>query len=368
MSKVVKQVKETKEQLMDQYTDKFLLELQKLKDQVANTDGIDSAIDNVLAGKGVDGKQTVDVFSQQWFFKQLAGDVILWQATIFDWLFSSEDDLTKKQQEFKQKIKNYLTNEWFRDLLEDKIINKKVFDMYLSWYGEEWDVLFGNLQKARELFVGAKTMEDLAVLQKELNLYNEDVDVPESDFHQDNPDYEYKAPDLTGKEKQLFSSITSKPLEWNDKWVTLCSYTARLNAEAFGIRVPSGDAFEAKDKDPIDNLFVESLEKNVEQKLAIDELQEINASANFADVYVYSQWKYAKFWHRCSMFKNNTTWERFVLDPYRQPNPASKQDPEKSSAIKPKPLKDYLAHNNVAKINFYNSPVAVVDVIEESSV
>lgn len=368
MSEVAKQIIETKANLMDQYTDRFLLELQNLKDQVAGDDDIDS-VDSVLAGKSVDGVDTLDTFSTQWFFKQFAGDIIMGQETIFDSVFSSEDDLTKKQQKFKEKIKNYLTNESFRDNLEDKIINKKVFDMYLSWYGEKWDELFANLQQARELFVWAKTMEDLSVLQQELNLYNEDVNVPDADFYQDNPDYAYEAADLTGKEQQLFSSITSKPLDRNrETWVTWCSYTARLNAENFGIQVPSGNAFDAKDKNPTDNLFVESVEKEKDEKLTDEDLQKIDSTANFADVYVYSQWKYAKYGHRCSMFKNNTTGKWFVLDPYRQPEPASKYDPDKSLAIKPKPLEDYLDANNViAKINFYNSPIAVVDTIEQAA-
>ena len=364
MPEVVKQMKENKEQLMDQYTDRFLLELQNLKDQVAGDDDIDSAIDAALAGEGADGDQSFDAFSKQWLLTQLAGG-LLGQKTFFD-IFSSEEKLTQKQQKLKEKIKNYLTNEWLRDLLEDKIINKKIFDMYLSWHGEKWDELFANLQQARELFVWAETMEDLKILQQELNLYNEDVDVADADFYQDNPDHTYEAADLTGKEQQLFSSITSKPLDWNrETWVTWCSYTARLNAENFGIQVPSGNAFDAKDKNPTDNLFVESVEKEKDEKLTDEDLQKIDSTANFADVYVYSQWKYAKYGHRCSMFKNNTTGKWFVLDPYRQPEPASKDNPDKSSAIKPKPLEDYLVHNAIAKINFYNSPVAVVDQTQQ---
>jgi len=202
MSEVAKKIIETKANLMDQYTDKFLLELQKLKDQVVDTDDMDSAVDGVLAGKAVDGGQSIDMFSSQWFFKQFAGDIMLGQETIFDSLFSSEEDITKKQQEFKEKIKKYLTNEWFWDLLEDKIITKKVFDMYLSWYGEKWDVLFGKLQKARELFVWAKTMEDLSVLQKEFNLYDEDVDVSDADFYKDNPDYNWSSLEILSDRRQ----------------------------------------------------------------------------------------------------------------------------------------------------------------------
>jgi hypothetical protein len=65
MPEVVKQMKENKEQLMDQYTDRFLLELQNLKDQVAGDDDIDSAIDAALAGEGADGDQSFDAFSKQ---------------------------------------------------------------------------------------------------------------------------------------------------------------------------------------------------------------------------------------------------------------------------------------------------------------
>jgi hypothetical protein len=65
MPEVVKQMKENKEQLMDQYTDRFLLELQNLKDQVAGDDDIDSAIDAALAGNGIDGAEPLDMFSTQ---------------------------------------------------------------------------------------------------------------------------------------------------------------------------------------------------------------------------------------------------------------------------------------------------------------
>jgi hypothetical protein len=36
---------------------------------------------------------------------------VLGQETIFDSLFSSDEDLAQKKKEFKEKIKNYLTNE-----------------------------------------------------------------------------------------------------------------------------------------------------------------------------------------------------------------------------------------------------------------
>ena len=93
----------------------------------------------------------------------------------------------------------------------------------------------------------------------------------------------------------------------------------------------------------------------------------IDEKANIADVFVYSQGKYAKFGHRCAMFKNMTDKKRYVLDPYRQPDAGSKSavNPE---SVKPKSLEAYTKNNNIAKINFYESPYAVVDQYDADAV
>lgn len=366
---VSEKLQQSKDKLMDQYTDKFLSELYKLRDIVVGDDidvDVDAVVDSVFDWN-LD-IQVPDLSSKTWFFKQLAVDTLIWQTTIFDELFSSKEDIAKKQQEFRKQIKDYLTNEWFWDMVQDKIINTKKFQLYLSSYGVDGEKLFANLQKARKLFVSAKTVEDLDHLKKELNLYNEDVDVSDDDFLQDDLEYT-ETVDIGDKEQVLFDSIESKPYDWNrDTWVTWCSYTARLNAESFGVRVPSGNAFVAKEKDPIDDAFIDSISNKQDEKLSLDEVNRMPSTANFADVFVYSQWKYAKFGHRCAMFKNGTTNEWFVLDPYRQPNPASKNFPNNPASIKPKPLEEYMKHNNtIAQLNFYNAPIAVVDQIEQTA-
>lgn len=357
-------INEAKQDLLDQYTDKFLSELQTLRDKVVKTEDIESAIDDVLSGNSDgDASEILNTFDQN-TLKQLASDVLIWGSTVFDELFSNTAE-SDKQQALKEKIKNYLTSEWFWDMLEDKIVNHTKFALYFDNMGDEWKPLFDKLQRARELFVGAKTMEDLQLLQKELNLYNEDVTVPDDQFYQDNSEYQYNPIDLSGKEHVLFDSINSKPYSYNTKTnVTWCSYTARLNANEFGIKVPSGNAFDAKDKSPIDTKFLSSIEKDEKQEFSIKEMQSLDPAANAADVYVYSQWKYAKYGHRCFMIKNVSDGEWYVLDPYRQPDPWSKKAPEDPKSLAPKPLEEYLKYNKIAKINFYNSPVAVVDNLD----
>lgn len=242
----------------------------------------------------------------------------------------------------------------------------------MSWdhaSDSEWLALYNKIEKARQSLLTldrSKAKKDfsqqLIAFRKEFQV-DDDLDVPDTDYYQDNDDYSYEnTVDLTDKKQILFSSINSSPYEYNTKTgVTWCSHTARLNANNFAIKVPNGNAFDAKDKSPIDDKFISNIDVPENDEFQLNSLNSVDQKANTADLYVYSKWKYAKFWHRCFMFKNVADGKRYVLDPYRLPNPSSKKNPKNPDALRPKLLDDYVKYNKIAKINFYNSPIAVVD-------
>jgi hypothetical protein len=68
------------------------------------------------------------------------------------------------------------------------------------------------------------------------------------------------------------------------------------------------------------------------------------------------------------MFKNVSDGKWYILDPYRPPHAASKKNPSNKESLAPKLLDEYIAHNKIAKVNFYNSPVAVVNENIEQTV
>lgn len=67
------------------------------------------------------------------------------------------------------------------------------------------------------------------------------------------------------------------------------------------------------------------------------------------------------------MFKNMTDKKWYVLDPYRQPDAGSKKS-SNPEAIKPKPLEDYIKVNKIAKVNFYESPYAIVNQYDADAI
>lgn len=153
--------------------------------------------------------------------------------------------------------------------------------------------------------------------------------------------------------------------------MTWCSWTARLNAENFGIQVPSGNAFDAKDKAIEDTKhFVSTTEK--EKGLSHKDFSSVDTRSNFADIFVQSK-THPTYGHRATAFKNLDNGKRYVLDPYRasaadKSDRATKENPTNKKAHEPKLLDDYIKNNTIVKSNFYAAEKVVVDVYKEQDI
>ena len=144
------------------------------------------------------------------------------------------------------------------------------------------------------------------------------------------------------------SKIVSLPFARSKNWVTLCASTARLNAQKFGLVLPSGDAWKASTKNPVAKEYRFSLpsarkhEKPRRGRAPLS-LSDFDAmpGVNMADIYTASS---SRYWHRSLAFRD-ISGEWMVLDPYiRVPWTTQTQ---------PKKLKDYMKSVKVIKSHFY---------------
>ena len=144
------------------------------------------------------------------------------------------------------------------------------------------------------------------------------------------------------------SKIVSLPFARSKNWVTLCASTARLNAQKFGLVLPSGDAWKASTKNPVAKEYKFSLpsarkhEKPRRGRAPLS-LSDFDAmpGVNMADIYTASS---SRYWHRSLAFRD-ISGEWMVLDPYiRVPWTTQTQ---------PKKLKDYMKSVKVIKSHFY---------------
>jgi hypothetical protein len=135
--------------------------------------------------------------------------------------------------------------------------------------------------------------------------------------------------------------VRSEPFERSNKGTTLCSRTAWKNGQNFGINLPRGDAYVAKDLAPISSAF----QKKTTQvdKLKAD-FAALADGTNFADIYTTSKSQYG---HRAVAFLNQTDKKRYVLDPYTSHNY------KKTNA--PMLLSDYQKQRQIIQANFYKS-------------
>lgn len=148
-----------------------------------------------------------------------------------------------------------------------------------------------------------------------------------------------------------FSEIKSAPRKYNNRWISLCSYTAQLNAKNFGINIPNGNAKAWVHKQPIDSdHFISSYTKSWNNNSCIDITNVAPQNANVADISVESDTRMWRiYWHRAFAFKNNDG-TRFILDPYYS----------WWKWIKPIPYDSYPKNKRIEMVNYYNSPVQSV--------
>lgn len=129
-----------------------------------------------------------------------------------------------------------------------------------------------------------------------------------------------------------------------------CSRTARLNGLHFWISLPRWNAYSAwifPTKWIIEIIPKEKeWKKPSKDRVAIGEweFKSVDTSANFADIYAESSNSYG---HRAIAIRD-TTWKRYILDPY------IKIDGKKS--LNPIKLKDYITKwRRILKAHFYHS-------------
>lgn len=161
------------------------------------------------------------------------------------------------------------------------------------------------------------------------------------------------------------TTIESTPTFWNipiwkiisyptikneETWNYCCSKTARLNGLHFWISLPKWSAYTAWILPT--SWIIESIPKEKswdipnKNRTAIKEwdFDWIDKSANFADIYAESSTPY---WHRAVAIRD-TTWKRYVLDPYIKI--------KWKKSLMPIKLKDYITKwRKILKAHFYHS-------------
>lgn len=133
--------------------------------------------------------------------------------------------------------------------------------------------------------------------------------------------------------------ISSGPAERSPSGSTLCSKTARENAERiFGVRLRRGDAIDVQNSYGAEGLRHSSDPSRSPTEIASG-LPPSDPNANFADVFTGSKSEYG---HRCVAFKKNDAW--YVLDPYV------------NKTTDPVPLAQYPRANQIRKAALYALP------------
>lgn len=341
--------------LRKQYVDYFADQLKGLHKSVLDVDSLVSA---AADKKPINFWEKFDV-KNLW---SLVVQTLAGKPNTLTSMFKSQKDVEAERDEYKQELDNYLrNNKGFWQALQDQIMYNIALPQDLK----------KELQEAKNVFIHSEETGDLTKLVSFLKDRDIDdnvgVDIADADFYQDTDEDFEKTVDFSGKQLLEFDEIQSQEYMRNaSTGVTWCSKVARLNADNFGITVPRGNAIDAMQAAIIDTQhYVETKQAPSGEVLDEDIVNSLDTRANCADVFVASSGRYGKYGHRCFMFRNNSTGEWYVLDPYREPNRTNKQNPRNFHALAPKPLADYMKHNSVIKINTYESPKAIVNTIED---
>jgi hypothetical protein len=138
--------------------------------------------------------------------------------------------------------------------------------------------------------------------------------------------------------------ICSEPFERSNKGTTLCSRTAWKNGQNFGINLPRGDAFVAKDLPPISSAFQQKI---TEPHALKSDFSALAPESNFADVYTTSKSRYG---HRAIAYLNQSDRKWYVLDPYTSGGNASS-----TTKTAPLLLSEYQKQREIIQANFYTS-------------
>ncbi|MDQ1343893.1 MAG: hypothetical protein QG650_613 [Patescibacteria group bacterium] len=133
--------------------------------------------------------------------------------------------------------------------------------------------------------------------------------------------------------------ISSGPAERSQTGSTLCSKTARENAERiFGVSLRRGDAIDVQNSYGPTGLRQSSDPSRSPTEISAG-LPPSDPKANFADVFTGSKSEYG---HRCVAFKKNDAW--YVLDPYV------------NKTTDPVPLAQYPRAGQIRKAALYTLP------------
>lgn len=228
-----------------------------------------------------------------------------------------------KLQEYQQQAQTITTAE---DLKAFKKQNAKISRVYTEYVDKELGKEIKHQDTTnQETYETAKTQ------------YTTDKEsVVDSPYSFEVPPREKGKWEYIGMVPYRFDKIQSGKFEQSANWErnkkgelyhpTLCSKTARENAERFGINVPSGNAYDAGRKKQIDDdTFKLSVGKikypiaeHMDKKLLSENFSALQSDkkfqqSNVADIYTTSSFSYG---HRAFAFLNQTDGKRYVLDPY----------------------------------------------------
>lgn len=192
-------------------------------------------------------------------------------------------------------------------------------------------------------------------LEEQMNIQVE-KDKEEYIFAQkaENPDWDeskLKVSERIGYLPLKMTDIKSLPFERSDTGTTLCSKTAFLNAQKFGINVPRGNAKDAVESPPISSKFI-STNKDREKLKDPAYYSQFAPDANFVDLSIQSNTAAGKIYgHRAVAFLNQMDHQWYILDPYMGERAGIKKPTPESPVL----LSEYQKRIPILQANFYQS-------------
>jgi len=271
--------------------------------------------------------------------------------------FFGEDLLDRKTWVIKESMKDDML------LFLANLALGKGSDGWIAWVSEQ---MYDKIIKAKDSYIAMMSERDAAF--RSLVEQNKQKKDQSGVISKQLPFPERKKQSLdnlitTGMnplwlDEQKSNQYRSLPAKKNGRWITLCSQTARFNADRLWVRFQRGDAFAASCNPLVEKrLFRGCLPRGKENEIPHDSWGNIDFSqqdvwgANVMDLYVgrLPPQVSSKWWHRACAVKIDGWW--YVLDPYRK----VVKDGTMMTTTDPIPLAVYQKTNPILKAFTYQS-------------
>jgi len=317
------------EQAFGRVKSRFRKETTDLKQQIENAPEATEVADvaftdfkNKLFQKKTTDKNGKE---QQYYSAQLLGTVDFFGETLLKPLLESK---YIGEKDFLKTMVSKVKYEWmFQSLINSGISEREQaafkadFEAYLGHIRtniktkEDLEALKnGNIQLTQDYEVAVKEQLEQQV-QAQISVDRQTYIETEK---KDDPEWTESSlvvPNRIGVVKKSFP-VLSKPFERSKEGTTLCSKTAWLNGQTFGINLPRlGSARESLAADPISPAFQLTIQDA--QKLKSPDFSKLAPQSNFVDLSVVSNTSAGRMYgHRAVAFLNQKDHQRYVLDPY----------------------------------------------------